>query len=242
MSSPSYEVNILEFHRREMLTVEQHWILDAVKNNQNVFFSGAAGEFQRSNMSVLTDSLCVGTGKSYLLSQIISCLPRETTFITAPTGKCNPNTTKPLSLTFAIIFLLPSLPGIAAVNIGGCTVHSFSGLGVGDCSLPEAVSKATRNSSGNRWRQAKVLIIDEVMQIDFVALFFLLICFGRFQCLMAISSIVLNLVIDLLHFNPFSTFPIHISCTCCARQRQTIWGHSTDCFRRFSSGSQSFTS
>ena len=47
-----------------------------------------------------------GTGKSFLLQRLLDALPTATTFVTASTG-------------------------IAAVNIGGSTVHSFAGVQVG---------------------------------------------------------------------------------------------------------------
>lgn len=48
---------------------------------------------------------CAGTGKSYLLKAIIASLSPSTTFVTA-------------------------LTGVAALNIGGKTLHSFAGIGL----------------------------------------------------------------------------------------------------------------
>jgi len=48
---------------------------------------------------------CAGTGKSYLLKAIIASLSPNTTFVTA-------------------------LTGVAALNIGGKTLHSFAGIGL----------------------------------------------------------------------------------------------------------------
>ena len=48
---------------------------------------------------------CAGTGKSYLLKAIVAVLNKDTTHVTA-------------------------LTGVAALNIGGKTLHSFAGIGL----------------------------------------------------------------------------------------------------------------
>ena len=53
----------------EPLSTEQSTVLQAVKNGENVFFTGSAG-----------------TGKSYLLKRVVSSMPPETTYCTASTG------------------------------------------------------------------------------------------------------------------------------------------------------------
>jgi hypothetical protein len=84
-----------------------------------------------------------GTGKSVLLREIISQLgggPSLTLGITASTG-------------------------IAAINIGGATLHSWAGIGIGT----EPAKKLTGMFIGQpkyekvleRWRMVKTLIIDE---------------------------------------------------------------------------------
>jgi len=72
---------------------------------------------------------------------LIKILPRETTYVTAATG-------------------------IAAVNIGGLTLHFFAGIGLGDAPKEELVSRILNKRNAKWWRQAKVLIIDEVSMID----------------------------------------------------------------------------
>ncbi len=57
---------------------------------------------------------CAGTGKSTILRAIISLLPWAGTFVTASTG-------------------------IAAVNVGGITLHSWAGIGRGEGNVPELV-------------------------------------------------------------------------------------------------------
>ncbi len=55
-----------------------------------------------------------------------------------------------------------SLVGIAACNVGGVTIHSFGGIGIGADSLDGLVSKVQKNKKATaRWLRTKVLIIDE---------------------------------------------------------------------------------
>lgn len=57
--------------------------------------------------------------------------------------------------------------GLAACNIGGVTLHSFAGIGLGKESAPELVKKVKRNQKAkNRWLRTKVLIIDEISMVD----------------------------------------------------------------------------
>ncbi|UNI21416.1 DNA helicase [Purpureocillium takamizusanense] len=57
--------------------------------------------------------------------------------------------------------------GLAACNIGGMTLHSFSGIGLGKESATELIKKVRRNPKAkNRWIKTKCLIIDEVSMVD----------------------------------------------------------------------------
>lgn len=52
--------------------------------------------------------------------------------------------------------------GIAACNVGGVTIHSFGGIGLGNESAAHLVSKIKKQRKADeRWRKTKVLIIDE---------------------------------------------------------------------------------
>jgi energy-coupling factor transporter ATP-binding protein EcfA2 len=111
---------------------------------------------------------CAGTGKSYLLKAIVAVLPEQTTHLTA-------------------------LTGVAALNIGGRTLHSFAGIGLvravpwhngalgpltdkgarggggggwqGKKSKEELLRELSR-SSRERWGQCRTLIIDEVSMMS----------------------------------------------------------------------------
>jgi ATP-dependent DNA helicase PIF1 len=89
-----------------------------------------------------------GTGKSVLLREIIAALRKkhfkepDRVAITASTG-------------------------LAACNIGGVTLHSFAGIGIGNSSIPELIRKIKRNPKAkHRWMRTKVLIIDEISMVD----------------------------------------------------------------------------
>lgn len=89
-----------------------------------------------------------GTGKSVLLREIIASLRKkyqrepDRVAVTASTG-------------------------LAACNIGGVTLHSFAGIGLGKEEAPELVRKIKRNQKAkHRWMRTKVLIIDEVSMVD----------------------------------------------------------------------------
>ncbi|KAF7784570.1 hypothetical protein Agabi119p4_735 [Agaricus bisporus var. burnettii] len=89
-----------------------------------------------------------GTGKSVLLREIIK-LRRETSpdavAVTASTG-------------------------IAALNIGGVTLHSWAGIKLGDEPIERFVGKVRGqtmfHSLWMRWQEVKTLIIDEISMID----------------------------------------------------------------------------
>ena len=89
-----------------------------------------------------------GTGKSVLLRETIKVLresyKRETdrVAVTASTG-------------------------LAACNVGGVTLHSFAGIGLGKEAVPELVKKIKRNTKAKqRWMRTKVLVIDEISMVD----------------------------------------------------------------------------
>lgn len=89
-----------------------------------------------------------GTGKSVLMRAIINDLKKkyssdpERVAVTASTG-------------------------LAACNIGGITLHSFSGIGLGKEEAPVLIKKIRRNiKAKNRWLKTKILIIDEISMVD----------------------------------------------------------------------------
>ncbi|TFY70117.1 hypothetical protein EVJ58_g60 [Rhodofomes roseus] len=104
-----------------------------------------------------------GTGKSVLLREIIQ--------------HCGGRHSNSLAITAAT--------GIAAVNIGGCTLHSWAGIGLGKESKEQIIGKLlghdkylrhkerfmpdgqkTDTRVVSRWKQVKTLIVDEISMID----------------------------------------------------------------------------
>jgi len=111
------------------LSEKQQKVVDCVLSKKSVFFTGAAG-----------------TGKSFLLSYIITLL-------------------KSIYKSYEIG--VTASTGIAAIAIGGCTLHSYLGLGLAqeNIHLLREKIKKYRNVR-NRWINTKVLIIDEISMID----------------------------------------------------------------------------
>ena len=95
----------------------------------NVFFTGVAG-----------------TGKSFLLLQIISQLRASYKSIASD----------------SIAVVAPT--GTMAVACGGQTIHSFSGVGVPR--MHSDFRRAWRPTAWRRWRQLQVLVIEEVSMIS----------------------------------------------------------------------------
>eukprot|EP01018_Ginkgo_biloba_P030549 Gb_41691 [translate_table: standard] len=87
-----------------------------------------------------------GTGKSYLLNFAVRILkrihPPDSVFVTASTG-------------------------LAACALNGTTLHSFSGVGLGEGSKEFLLAKVSGSRQCvKRWRKARALIIDEISMID----------------------------------------------------------------------------
>ncbi|CAJ2506811.1 Uu.00g079970.m01.CDS01 [Anthostomella pinea] len=89
-----------------------------------------------------------GTGKSVLMRAIIAELKKK--WARDP---------ERLSVTAST--------GLAACNIGGQTLHSFSGIGLGKEDVPTLVKKIRKNAKAkNRWLRTNTLVIDEVSMVD----------------------------------------------------------------------------
>lgn len=58
-----------------------------------------------------------------------------------------------------------STTGISALNIGGQTVHSLLGLGIGKDSLEELLKKIKKYGKDKVWRSIKTLVIDEISML-----------------------------------------------------------------------------
>ena len=91
-----------------------------------------------------------GTGKSFLLRRIIVALKSKMAALNLPNG---------------VVVTAPT--GIAACNVGGVTLHSFGGIGQGREPRDKLLAIVKRSSAAkNRWRDAAVLVIDEISMLD----------------------------------------------------------------------------
>jgi ATP-dependent DNA helicase PIF1 len=110
-----------------MLNIKQKEAICAYQNGKNIFITG-----------------CAGTGKSYVLKEIIQYIKhdRKTYAITASTG-------------------------CAAVLINGQTIHSYLGIGICNYTIEKVISNLKKNRTKYvQLQQLQVLIIDEISMID----------------------------------------------------------------------------
>lgn len=112
-------------------------------------------EEQRKVLNLVTEETksvfftgSAGTGKSVLLREIIKTLRVK--------YKSQPDRIAVTAST-----------GLAACNVGGVTLHSFAGIGLGKEDIPILVKKIMRNPKAkNRWLRTRVLIVDEISMVD----------------------------------------------------------------------------
>lgn len=93
-----------------------------------------------------------GVGKSFLLRYIIQGLRQK---YERSSSKQN------------VSVVVSATTGIAATHVNGVTIHSWSGVRLGIGGPQKLVPTVLKNSSAmDRWRRAKVLLIDEISMID----------------------------------------------------------------------------
>uniref|UniRef100_A0A060THB6 ATP-dependent DNA helicase PIF1 n=1 Tax=Blastobotrys adeninivorans TaxID=409370 RepID=A0A060THB6_BLAAD len=89
-----------------------------------------------------------GTGKSYLMHIIISQLNMLHRGRSSAVAVC-------------------ATTGLAAINIGGTTLHRWAGIGLGKEDASILVKNIKKNKKAvDRWKNCRVLIIDEVSMLD----------------------------------------------------------------------------
>lgn len=123
------------------LSPEQQLVLAKVERGDNVFFTGPAGESgDRDHPSLIPlKNNSSGTGKSVLIREIIRWAVRggRVISVTASTG-------------------------MAAVNIKGTTLHSWSGCGLCKKPASDYVKKIRKGEGGSeRWMRTRILLVDE---------------------------------------------------------------------------------
>jgi ATP-dependent DNA helicase PIF1 len=112
--------------------------VESVLSGYSTFFTGPAG-----------------SGKSHILSTILRANNEGIGITTPTTGR-----TKKKKI------VVTATTGVAACNIGGITIHSFAGIGVGSGSYEEMAQRVMSNEySKQRWRECDILIIDEISML-----------------------------------------------------------------------------
>lgn len=84
-------------------------------------------------------------------------------FLHGPGGTGKTYTIKKIAEKYDKYSYLTATTGVAAVTIGGMTLHSYAGIGIGNDTDKNLLSRVMRNyGAKNRIIQTKILIIDEI--------------------------------------------------------------------------------
>eukprot|EP00979_Chaetoceros_neogracilis_P003270 scaffold577_cov273-Chaetoceros_neogracile.AAC.4 len=97
-----------------------------------------------------------GVGKSYLLNYVIQ-------------GLCDKHDHRGIAAAAAAdpAVVVAASTGIAATHINGVTIHSWSGVRLGVGGARVLLPRVLQNEAAcQRWRKARVLVLDEVSMID----------------------------------------------------------------------------
>lgn len=93
-----------------------------------------------------------GCGKTFVLNEFIDFIEEENSVLPK-------NMRKIINKT--------STTGISAINIGGQTIHSFAGIGLGRGDVQTLIRKIKRKQEViTRWKNTSILIIDEVSMLS----------------------------------------------------------------------------
>lgn len=95
---------------------------------------------------------------------------RKNVFLTGPAGCGKTTIVQEFAKTCnnqGIIIALTALTGVAALHLGGRTLHSWAGIGLGKKSVQDLVLKIlTNHKCLQRWRITQILVIDEVSMLS----------------------------------------------------------------------------
>ncbi|GMM29301.1 DNA helicase [Martiniozyma asiatica (nom. inval.)] len=121
------------------LSEEQQHVADLVRQGHSLFYTGSAG-----------------TGKSFLLKHIVKQLCQK---------YGSPGTS--IAQAMGVGVAVTATTGLAAYNIGGMTINSYLGIGLGK-GLEDTMARRIRNNkkARQRWLSLNVLIIDEVSMMN----------------------------------------------------------------------------
>ncbi|TYJ54632.1 hypothetical protein B9479_004666 [Cryptococcus floricola] len=133
-----------------VLSPQQSKILHMIMGGENVFFTGSAG-----------------TGKSVLLRAIIKMFREKENEVNGKIARQDlsellGNPTAPGIDTSRWKLAVTASTGMAGVNVGGSTVHSWAGVGLAKENANDLYHKVQKSKmTKNRWLSTGALIIDE---------------------------------------------------------------------------------
>lgn len=153
---------------------QQKKMKDKSKKTNTPTTEATAEDMQRAVKSHVVRQAAISLSSEQELVKTLVCDNHKSVFFTGPAG------TGKSVLMRAIIAQLKkkyakdperlavtASTGLAACNIGGMTLHSFSGIGLGKDDVQTLVRKIRRNPKAkNRWLKTKVLIVDEISMVD----------------------------------------------------------------------------
>lgn len=61
---------------------------------------------------------------------------------------------------------ITSLTGVSALSLGGMTIHSWAGIGLGDLSCAELLKKVRKKPQKKNWMGTDLLVIDEISMLS----------------------------------------------------------------------------
>jgi len=121
--------------KRKLITRKYHYPKTMSDNQKK-----AMNHILQGNNVLITGS--AGTGKSFIIHELVDFFPKQSTFVTACTG-------------------------VAASHFNGTTINYFAGIGKGDLSADYYAKKILNNQDTlKRWRRCRLLVIDEVSMLD----------------------------------------------------------------------------
>jgi hypothetical protein len=140
------------------LSPEQLHIKRLVEEGQSIFYTGSAGKLFFCSCILLRIPVKVQENLSSFAKSLIRFV--ESTGLLKTLSQSQ---RRQVGLfIYSCIRLTWAIRGLAACNIGGVTVHSFAGIGLGVESAEHLADKVKKNRKAmTRWLRTKVLVIDE---------------------------------------------------------------------------------